>query len=287
MIKKSGILLLTVLLLAACGPEGVQKEGNDLTLNTTITVNDLLVVGPVSLKQTQMISGNVQRSEIKTGVTIGGETQELISVYIINLDEGNLYFINDPDSTYVKMSFAEFDSMLSSVSLTADSTAPALSLTGRDVVRLEAEKKEIGEYGECMPVQFDLVLGGGDDTRPYESKFSGKMWLSSSIKNGKLFTAFQNKSFQMFKSSLASGPGFFGLAGAVNLDENWLAEVNAAMTGIPVEAEFIITMPGPDETTSYGITLNLDGSASANIDQSLLAVPAGYHQVEFSQFRMY
>ncbi len=286
MIKKSGILLLAVLLLVACGPKGVQEEGNDLTLNTTIAVNDLPVVGPISLKQTQMFSGNVQRSEIKTGVTVGGETQELISVYIINLDEGNLYFINDLDSTYMKMSFAEFDSMLSSVSLAADSTAPALSLTGRDVARLEAEKKEIKNYGECMPVQFDLVLGGGNETQPYESKFSGRMWLSTSIKNAELFTAFQKKSFEMFKSSLASGPGFFGLAGAVNLDENWLAEVNAAMTGIPVEAEFMITMPGPSGSISYGITLSLDGFTTADIDQSLLAVPAGYRQVDFSQFRM-
>jgi hypothetical protein len=287
MIKKSGILLLTVLMLAACGPEGVQEEGNDLTLNTTIAVNDLPVVGPISLKQTQMISGNVQRSEIKTSVSTGGETQEIISVYIINLDEGNLYFINDPDSNYVKMSFAEFDSMLSPVSQTSDSAASALSLTGRDVARLEDEKKVIGDYGECVPVQFDLVLGGGDETQPYESEFSGRMWLSSAIKNAELFTAFQRQSFQMFKSSLASGPGFFGLAGAINLDENWLAEVNAAMTGIPVQAEFIITQPGPDGTISYGITMNLDSYATADLKPGLLTVPEGYRQVEFSQFRMY
>jgi hypothetical protein len=187
----------------------------------------------------------------------------------------------------MKMSFAEFDSMLSSVGRAADSTVPELSLTGRDVTRLEAEKKEIKNYGECIPVQFDLVLGGGDDTLPYESKFSGKMWLSSSIKNANLFTAFQKKSFEMLKSSLASGPGFFGLAGVVNLDENWLAEVNAAMTGIPVEAEFMITLPGPDGSISYGITLNLDGFATDDIKPDLLAVPAGYRQVEFSQFKMY
>jgi len=288
MIKNLCGLLLGILLIISCGPKGAMEEGNDLTLNTTIAIEDLPVVGPINLKQTQMYSGNILRSVIKTSISVAGEEQALSSVFIINLDEGNLYFVNDADSTYVKMAFAEFDSMLTAANFPYDDTTMApLTLTKREIQRMESEKKVIGQFGECTPVDFDLVLGSEGAAAPYQSSLSGRMWMSSSIENSSLFTDFQKKSFQMFQSSLAANPGFFGLAGMVNLDESWLKELNAAMTGIPVEADFEISMPIDEETISYGITLNLQDYLTADIDEGLLRVPDEYRQVDFSQFNMY
>ncbi len=288
-LRKLGILfLLLSLLLFACTQEEVAEEGDDLTLITAININDLPYVGPVSVKQTQMISGDVMRSQISTSINIAGEDQEIMSVFLINLNEGNIYFVNDRDSNYVQMSFAELDQMLEAANpAEEDTAAAALELTKDMVQRKEDEAKPIGSFGPCVPVEFDLVLSGRGDNAGYQSSMQGQMWLSKGIDNSDLFMDFKNRALDRLQNSMAGNAAFFGIPAAVNLSPEWFDRINQAISGIPVEAEFKVTMPVKDETITYGITMNLEDYSTANIEQSLLEVPSGYQEVDFSEFRMY
>ncbi len=287
MLKKTGICLLALVLLFSCGQKEAAEEGNDLTLTTVINIKDLPVLGPISIQETQMFSGNVMRSIISTSINLAGEQQEISSVFLINLDDNNIYFIDDMDSNYAVMSFAQFDSMLAATSMLADSAAPGLELTTDMVEREDTAAKVIGNYGKCVPVKFDMVLSGTGENSQYQSSLTGEMWLSNSIKNGNLFTEFQKKAATKFENSLAGNAAFFGLAGSVHLDQAWFKKINEAMQGIPVEAEFKVTMPTQNETITYGITMNLEEYTTENIEKTMFAVPAGYKQVPFSEFRMY
>ncbi len=287
MLKKIAIGLLALVLLFSCGKKEAAEEGNDLTLTTVININDLPVLGPISIQETQMFSENVMRSMISTSINLAGEQQEISSVFLINLDQDKIYFINDPDSNYSVMTFAQFDSMLATATMLADTAAAGLELTTDIVQREDTAAKVIGKYGECVPVKFDLVLSGTGENAQYQSSLTGQMWLSNSIKNGQLFTDFQKKASSKFENSLAGNATFFGMSGSLNLSQEWFKKINSAMTGIPVEAEFKITMPVENETITYGITMNLEDYTTADIDKALFMVPQGYKQVPFSEFRMY
>jgi hypothetical protein len=287
MLKKISIGLLGLVLLLSCGPKQAAEEGNDLTLTTVININDLPVLGPISIQETQMFSENVMRSMISTSINLAGEQQEISSVFLINLDQDKIYFINDLDSNYSVMTFAQFDSMLATATMLADTAAAGLELTKDMVEREDTAAKVIGSYGECVPVKFDLVLSGTGENSQYQSSMTGEMWLSNSIKNGQLFMDFQKKASSKFENAMAGNTAFFGMAGALNLNQEWFKKINQAMTGIPVQAEFKITMPVENETITYGITMNLEDHTTANIEKSLFMVPESYKQVPFSEFKMY
>jgi hypothetical protein len=287
MFKKIGLVFLAMVLIVSCGGKEVQEAGNDLSLTTRIAINDLPVIGPISLKQTQMFSGNIMRSVISASVTVGGGDQEISSIFIINLDEGNLYFVNDVDQTYVQMTFEEFDALMAESTEIRDSGMAELSLTTRDIKRNEQDKKAIGQFGECVPVDFNLILSARSESVPYQSSLKGQMWMTDAIANAELFTNFQKKSNEMFGAGKVGGNIFFGLAGIVNIDESWLKELSNAMTGIPAQAEFEINMPVENETITYGITLNLEESSTEDIDDILMSVPSEYNQVDFDEFRKY
>jgi hypothetical protein len=273
--------------LFACGQEEASQEGDDLTLNSVIAINDLPAVGPVSVKQAQMFSDDVMRSQMSTSISIAGEAQEILTVYIINLNEGNIYYVNDSDSTYVRMSFAELDALLDQINPAADTTGAQLELLEDQVRRMEDQAEPIPPFGECVPVEFDLVLGGTGENADYRSSMQGQMWLSESIENDDVYMDFNDEAMVRFKNDIAGNAMFFGIAASVNLNQGWFESINESMTGVPVQAEFKITMPTPEETITYGMTMNLEDYSTADIDESLLAVPAGYREVSLSEFRMY
>jgi len=286
-LRKLGLGLLLLSLLFACGQEEAAEGGDDLTLNSVIAINDLPSVGPVSVKQTLMFSDDVMRSQVSTSISIAGEAQEILTVYIINLNEGNIYYVNDSDSTYVGMSFAEFDALLDEANPASDTAGAPLELLEDQVRRKESEARTISPFGECVPVEFDLVLGSTGENADYRSRMQGQMWFSNSIENAEVFKDFQEKAADRFKNAIAGNATFFGIAASVNLNQGWFETINQAIIGVPVEAEFKMTMPGKGETITYGMTMNLEDYTTADIDESLLAVPAGYQEVSFSEFRMY
>lgn len=287
MLKKMGIGLLALVLLFSCGKKETAQEGNDLTLTTVININDLPVLGPISIQETQMFTENIMRSMTSTSINLAGEQQEISSVFLINLNEEKIYFINDVDSNYAIMTFPQFDSMLAAVGMLADSAYAGLELTTDVVQREDTAAKVIGNYGKCVPVKFDLVLGGTGEYAQYSSSLNGRMWLSNSIKNEKLYSDFQKGANAKFENSMAGNAAFFGMAGSVNLNQAWFKKINEAMTGIPVEAEFKITMPAQNETITYGISMNLEEYNTENLDKSLFVAPEGYKEVPFSEFKMF
>jgi hypothetical protein len=226
------------------------------------------------------------RSMISTSINLAGEQQEISSVFLINLGEKKIYFINDADSNYAVMTFAELDSVLASVTMMTDTPAAGLELTTDLVQREDSAAKVIGNYGKCVPVKFDLVLSGSGENAQYTSSMKGDIWLSNSIKNEKLFTDFQKKANSEFENAFAGNATFFGMAGSINLNEKWFNKINQAMNGIPVQGEFKITMPVQNETITYGISMNLEDYNTANIDKALFMVPVGYKQISFSEFKM-
>jgi hypothetical protein len=287
-LRKLGFgLLLLSLLMFACAQEEVAEKGDDLTLVTDINITDLPYVGPVSVKQTQMISGEIMRSQISTSINIAGEAQEIMSIFIINLNEGKVYFVNDRDSNYVGMSFAEFDKMLEAANPMDDTAGATLELTKDQVHRNQEEAKPIDPYGPCVPVDFDLVLSGSGENAGYQSGMQGKMWLSKGMENSNLYIEFKQQAMNKLQNSITGNAAFFGIPAAVNLSPEWFDRINQAIDGVPVEAEFKITMPVKNDTITYGITMALEDYSTANIDKSLLAVPSGYKEVTFSEFRMY
>jgi len=287
MLKKISIGLLALMFILSCGHKEAAEEGNDLTLTNVINIKDLPVLGPITIQETEMFSGNIMRSMISTSINLAGEQQEISSTFLINLDKNRIYFINDVDSTYSELTFPQFDSMLAAVNMLTDTAAGGLQMTSDMVQREDSAAKVIGQFGECVPVKFDLVLTGTDTTAHYQSKITGEMWLSNSIRNEKLFVDFQKNSSTKFENSLAGNAAFFGMAGSLKLGPEWFKKINQEMTGIPVQAEFNISMPVGTETVNYGITMNLENYTTANINKTLFEVPAGYKQVAFSNFEMY
>lgn len=287
MLKKMGIGLLALVLLFSCGKKETAQEGNDLTLTTVINIKDLPVLGPISIQETQMFTENIMRSMISTSINLAGEQQEISSVFLVNLNEEKIYFINDADSNFAAMTFAQFDSMLAAVTMLSNSVSAGMELKKDLVEREDSAAKVIGIYGSCVPVKFDLELGGSGEDAQYSSHFTGELWLSNSIKNENLFTDFQQKANSKFENSVAGNAAFFGMAGSVHLNEAWFKKINEAMTGIPVEAEFKITMPVQKETITYGISMNLEEYNTENLDKSLFMVPEGYKEIPFSEFKMF
>ena len=298
MLKKAGILFLVMVTLLACAQEEAAEKGNDLTLNTTIAVKDLPVVGPVTLKQTQMFSGNIMRSVMRSSVIVGGEAQEISSTVMVNLDEGNIYMINDFDSNYVVMTLEEFDLLMTHYEMmeeqaravaqgedVADTGEAPLKFARREVTVSQDSTKSIENYGQCEALEFDLQLN--DPETDFTSKLKGFMWVSKDIENVQLFTDFQDQMSRLSDQFLTTSSGFFGLANQIDMGDAWLDEINQKLNGVPVEADFEVNVPMDGDMVKYGISLKLEDYTTTDIDQILLSVPEGYQEVEFNQFRMY
>lgn len=298
MLKKAGILFLVMVMLLACAQKEAEEKGSDLTLNTTIAVKDLPVVGPVTLKQTQMFSGNIMRSVMRSSVIVGGEAQEISSTVMVNLDESNIYMINDFDSNYVIMSLEEFDSLMTHYEMMeeqaramaegediADTGEAPLQFAHREVSVNQDSVKSVENYGQCEALEFDLQLN--DPESDFTSTLKGFMWVSKDIENAQLFMDFQDKMARMSDQFLTANSGFFGLANQIDMGDAWLDEINQKLNGIPVEAEFEVNVPMNEEMVKYGISLKLEDYTTTDIDQILLSIPDGYQEVEFNQFRMY
>ena len=286
MFKKLSLILLAFVLIISCGQKQTATEGSGLTLNSVINVQDLPYAGPITIKQSQMFSGNVMRSTISSSVNLGGETQELSSVFLINLEDGAIYIINDAKAQYMRLTLEEFNRMMAMNRAMNDSLAPDLKLSLDKIERAEGENKEIGTFGMCLPVDFDLKLTSAS-MPDYSSSLKGRMWLSESLTNGNLFMEFQKKSSVMMESAVASNTIFFGLAGVFDMNEDIMARLNSAISGIPVDAQFEITMPNGTSSITFGISQTLTDYNTADIDPGLMEVPADYVQVsqeEFMQF---
>jgi len=286
MFKKLSLILFAFVLFFSCSQQEAVMDGSGLTLNSVISVVDLPFTGPITIKQSQMFSGNVLRSVISSSVTLGGETQELSSVFLINLDENAIYIINDKRAEYVHLTFDEFNRMMAMERTIDDTLAPDLKLTLDKINRVDSEQKEILTFGMCVPVDFELMLNS-ETTPDYTSSFKGRMWMSENLKNSDLFISFQKKSNAMMQSSVASNSIFFGLSGIFDLDENIMTKLNEAMSGIPVEAAFEITMPSMNSVIKFGISQTLSDYNTADIDAGLMKVPDDYTQVSQSEFMQF
>ena len=286
MFKKLSLILLAFVFIVSCGQEQTATEGSGLTLNSVIDVKDLPYTGPISIKQSQMFSGNIMRSTISSSVSLGGETQELSSVFLINLDQGLIYIINDLKAQYIRLTLEEFNQMMAMDRAINDSLSPDLKLSLDKIEREENEQMEISTFGMCVPVDFELVLSS--EVMPnYSSILKGRMWLSDNLTNGSLFSEFQKKSSAMMESAVASNSIFFGLAGVFDLDEDIMTRLNSAISGIPVEADFEITMPNGETAITFGISQTLTDYSTADIDPGLLEVPADYKQVSQEEFKQF
>jgi len=286
MIKKLGLFFMGLAIFFSCAQKQAEESGGDLTLTSKIMINNLPYLGQVNVKQTQMLAGQIMRATYSTSFPVGAEVQEINSTFLINLDEKAIYLINDADSMYVRLSLAEFDSLTAGASAPHDSLSKPLRITNQTISKKAEEKQVIGQFGECVPVDFALTMEGGTP-EGYRGDFKGRIWTSSALPNSQVYTRFQDQAMALSKSAAGGNPGVFGLAGKLNIDEAWLAELGRAVSGIPVLGEFEISMPMAGETLNYNIKMELTEYAPAKIDGALLEVPGGYRQVAFADFRMY
>ncbi len=285
MFKRITIILFILAMLAACGGDQAVEEGDDLTLNTTIAINDLPHIGPVSLRQTQMISGNIMRTITSTSVTMGGESQEIIDVLIMNLDQGNVYFVNDLDSVYAQMSLAELDTLLMRGEEVPDTIQAPLEISESRIERLDDQTREMDGFGPAVPVEVEMTITGTGENSDFSGSLSGQLWFSSALENADVFISYQKRANQLLDAQLNSP--FFGISDYLQIDPGWMNEVSDKTTGIPVKGDMMVEMPLKDQTITFGISLTLEDYNTTNISEDLLTIPDGYRQVSYDEYRGY